>query len=42
MVPAYLLPIGIAGGAIVGIVAAILIRKLFIEKKIESAKKTGS
>ena len=39
MVPAYLLPIGIAGGAIVGIVAAILIRKLFIEKKIESAKK---
>ena len=39
MVPAYLLPIGIAGGAIVGVVAAILIRKLFIEKKIESAKK---
>ena len=39
MVSAYLLPIGIAGGAIVGVVAAILIRKLFIEKKIESAKK---
>ena len=39
MVPAYLLPIGIAGGAIVGVVAAILIRKLFIEKKIDSAKK---
>ena len=39
MVPAYLLPIGIAGGALVGVVAAILIRKLFIEKKIESAKK---
>ena len=39
MVQAYLLPIGIAGGAIVGVVAAILIRKLFIEKKIDSAKK---
>ena len=39
MVPIYVLAIGIASGLIVGIVAAVMIRKFVIEKKIESAKK---
>ena len=39
MVPIYVLAIGIAAGLIVGIVAAVIIRKFVIEKKIESAKK---
>ncbi len=39
MVPIYVLAIGIAAGLIVGIVAAVMIRKFVIEKKIESAKK---
>ena len=39
MVPIYVLAIGTAAGLIVGIVAAVMIRKFVIEKKIESAKK---
>ena len=39
MDPIYALIIGIGGGAVVGFVASILIRKFFVEKKIESAKK---
>ena len=39
MVPIYVLAIGIAAGLIVGIIAAVMIRKFVIEKKIESAKK---
>ena len=39
MVPIYALIIGIGGGAAVGFVAAFVIRKFFVEKKIDSAKK---
>ncbi len=39
MVPIYALIIGIAGGALVGVGVAVIIRKFFVEKKIESAKK---
>ena len=39
MVPIYVLVIGIVAGLAIGIVAAVMIRKFVIEKKIESAKK---
>ena len=39
MDPILALFIGIAGGGAVGVTAAILVRKFFVEKKIESAKK---
>ena len=39
MVPIYVLVIGIVAGLAIGIIAAVMIRKFVIEKKIESAKK---